>query len=203
MSSLEPSKQELRAEARALRDALGAAYRAEASEAAAAHLEALRLPSARVALFSRRGSEIDASPLESRLERAGALVSYPRVSGHDLAFAAAFQRALVPAGFGLLEPPADAPSVEAEDFDWILVPGLAFAASTGHRLGYGKGYFDRTLGALLAQPKRPLFVGYAFQVQVVERLPTRPHDVPVDLLITEAGVRAFSAEGRRRLRSDA
>lgn len=196
MSSLAEQKTELRRAAEAARDALSPAFRAQAGQAAAQRLCALGLPSARVALFSGRGSEIDPAPLEAALEAAGARAAYPRVQGRALRFAMAWRRGLVPGVFGLLEPPDDAPAVDPAVLDWILVPGLVFASSTGHRVGYGKGYFDRALAPLLDRQPGPLFVGYAFEAQLRERVPQGPHDVPVDLLVTEARALAFSDRGR-------
>jgi 5-formyltetrahydrofolate cyclo-ligase len=66
----------------------------------------------------------------------------------------------------------------------MLVPGLAFAAD-GHRLGYGKGFYDSALAALKG-PVIPL--GVAFELQRCEHLPTEPDDMPVQGLATEAGI---------------
>ena len=93
---------------------------------------------------------------------------------------------LVPASFGLLEP---LPSVVADperhcapaDVDLFLVPGLAFDPAGG-RIGYGKGYYDRLLGA--AGPGA-VFLALAFECQMVEHVPMLPHDVAVHLVMTE------------------
>lgn len=199
MSSLNEQKAALRAAAQRARDRLPPEARTQASRAAAARLSALGLPSRRVALFSSRGSEIDPAPLEAGLEAAGAQVTYPRVEGPALAFYLAWRRGLAPGGFGLLEPGPGAARLAPSELDWILVPGLLFAASTGHRLGYGKGYFDRALAPLADGRAAPLFVGYAFEAQLRDQVPHGPHDVPVDLLVTEARVRGFSARAGRFL----
>ncbi len=199
MSSLSAQKSALRDRAKKTRDELTELHRVAASSAAAERLLALGLPSARVALFSSRGSEIDPRPLESALRQTGALVAFPRVEGSELCFAAAFSETLVPGGFGLLEPSADAPLVEPASLELILVPGLLYSGSTGHRIGYGKGYFDRALGALVGDPSRPLFVGYAFERQIEPSVPFEATDIPVDLLVTEARVIPFSPLGHARV----
>jgi 5-formyltetrahydrofolate cyclo-ligase len=85
---------------------------------------------------------------------------------------------------GILEPdPARCSSVDPGLIDLVLVPGVVFDRR-GFRLGYGGGYYDR----LLASLPRAVRVGLAFSLQVVEELPVLPHDLPVDVLVTEDGV---------------
>ncbi|HMO15517.1 MAG TPA: 5-formyltetrahydrofolate cyclo-ligase [Pirellulaceae bacterium] len=89
--------------------------------------------------------------------------------------------------FGLLEP---APQFRKQaelhaditEMDVIIVPGVAFDRHTCHRIGYGKGYFDRFLAAA---PASVLKVGVAFECQLFESIPTDEHDVPVDVVVTE------------------
>ena len=73
----------------------------------------------------------------------------------------------------------------------IVVPAIMLAPLVGfdpacYRLGYGGGYFDRTLAAL--QP-RPLAVGVGFEMQALATIYPQPFDVPMDLVVTETGVR--------------
>ena len=67
--------------------------------------------------------------------------------------------------------------------DVVVVPGLAFTAD-GHRLGQGGGWYDRFLVRL---PERVLTVGVGFAEQLVDALPVEPHDVPLDLIVTDDG----------------
>lgn len=67
------------------------------------------------------------------------------------------------------------------DLDVVLVPGVAFDLF-GYRLGHGSGYYDRFLARL---PKSVRKVGLAYHWQMVEQLPREPHDIPVDLVVTE------------------
>jgi 5-formyltetrahydrofolate cyclo-ligase len=72
----------------------------------------------------------------------------------------------------------------------LIVPLLAFDAR-GYRLGYGGGFYDRTLAGLRA--KRPvLAVGFAFAAQEVAEVPTDATDQRLDAVVTERGVRAFA-----------
>lgn len=79
-----------------------------------------------------------------------------------------------------------------------LVPPVAFD-DAGYRLGYGGGYFDRTLAA--ARP-RPIAVCVAYELQRVASTHPQPHDLPMDFIVTEAGVRAVDAAGARRVGED-
>jgi len=87
----------------------------------------------------------------------------------------------VPGPFGILEPAAGRRLPPAElPWDLALVPGLAFDR-LGRRIGFGKGYYDR----LLSERAAPR-IGLAFSFQLIQRVPTLPHDVPVDLVVTES-----------------
>ena len=67
--------------------------------------------------------------------------------------------------------------------DLLLVPVNGFDAR-GYRIGYGGGYFDRTL----AQADRPVAVGIGFEVARLEDVQPAAHDLPLELIITEAGI---------------
>ena len=83
---------------------------------------------------------------------------------------------------GLGHPRADAGRAEV-DPDILLVPLLAFDR-TGHRIGYGAGYYDMTIAALRAR-KPIIAVGIAFAAQEIAEVPTTPRDARLDLVLTE------------------
>lgn len=90
---------------------------------------------------------------------------------------------LVPSGkFGILEP-IEAMNIAHKNIDLVLVPGIAFD-SEGHRIGYGFGYYDR----FLAKVPKAIKIGLAFDFQVVDKIPSEAHDVPIDLVVTEERV---------------
>jgi len=96
---------------------------------------------------------------------------------------------LAPGTLGILEPKAELRvqsdrHIAVEEVDLFVVPGLAFDRHGG-RLGYGKGYFDRLLSD--ARPDA-LLAAVAFECQLFDAVPMLPHDVCVDLVITEAGL---------------
>ena len=73
----------------------------------------------------------------------------------------------------------------------VVTPSVVLAPLVGfdracYRLGYGGGYFDRTLAALVP---RPLAIGIGFSLQELETIHPQPFDVPMDLIVTEAGTR--------------
>ena len=70
--------------------------------------------------------------------------------------------------------------------DLIVIPGVGFDHS-GHRLGHGRGHYDRLL-----KKTRGYKVGLAFEEQLVPELPVEAHDVPVDLLITDQNLLYFT-----------
>lgn len=89
---------------------------------------------------------------------------------------------------GLREPAAAAPCLAPEEISALvqiaLLPGLAFARHTRHRLGYGGGFFDR-FRALHPQVRA---VGVGFACQVLDAVPHDERDIPMDLLVTEEGL---------------
>lgn len=69
----------------------------------------------------------------------------------------------------------------------MIVPLLAFDAR-GHRLGYGGGYYDRTLAQLRQQRGRVLAIGFGFAAQELPAVPAGPTDARLDFIVTEAGI---------------
>jgi 5-formyltetrahydrofolate cyclo-ligase len=73
----------------------------------------------------------------------------------------------------------------------LLVPLLGFDAE-GYRLGYGGGYYDRTLASLV---KKPLAIGIGYELGRLQTIYPQPHDIPMDAIITEAGISRFRFRG--------
>jgi 5-formyltetrahydrofolate cyclo-ligase len=78
--------------------------------------------------------------------------------------------------------------LKSEEIDLFLVPGVAFDR-TGNRLGRGGGYYDRML-ALSTAPR----IGICFHFQLLDQLPTEPHDVPVQIIITDKTVKRLKED---------
>lgn len=95
---------------------------------------------------------------------------------------------LEPGSFGVLEPKLTCRRmVPATKAELIVVPGVAFDLS-GHRLGRGKGYYDRFLQKVSSSNPGTRFIGLAYEFQVLNDLPHTPGDVPVHKVVTEKRV---------------
>lgn len=86
--------------------------------------------------------------------------------------------------FGIRTPLEPAETVNPEDIDVVLTPGLGFTAQ-GCRLGRGKGYYDR----FLPRCTKAVPMGIGYEVQVVKELPVNAHDAKIRYLCTETGLR--------------
>src|SRR5690242_1682530 len=178
------SKQELRIAARERRFGLkDPAF----AEALARHAESLGIAKGTVVGgYHALPDEANPALLLERLVELGCHIAFPRVAGKGLPLE--FHRVpdgevLAPGVFGIHEPmdiwPRAVPQL-------LLVPLLAFDAE-GHRLGYGGGFYDRTI-ALLKVPA----IGIAYAGQEADSLPRQPHDRSLDMVLTEQGIRRFS-----------
>ena len=161
---------------------------ARAADAVAAHgLGFLRLPQRRAVVsgFSSLPDEFRAWPLLRRLHAEGHALAMPVMQGKSLPLvfrAWAPGDAMDKVVWGIAEPKADKPVLEP---DIVLVPLLAFDA-TGRRLGYGGGYYDRTLRGLRAR-KRIVAVGLAYDEQQVDAVPHLDYDERLDWVLRPSG----------------
>jgi 5-formyltetrahydrofolate cyclo-ligase len=151
----------------------------EACRHVAAFCEARGIHS--VAAFWPLGSEIDLRPLLDAHPFWTFL--FPRIEEKAPPRLSWGPRPLGPGAWGLQEPltaPHAVPPVQL-----MLVPGLAFAAD-GHRLGYGRGFYDAVLPGLAPGV---ITLGAGFRIQQCERVPADPGDVPVMGFVDEGGIR--------------
>lgn len=142
-------------------------------------------------------SEFDCRPRVSRLIASGVQACLPRVMAADavLAFCAWQPDSKMLIDRYGIHYPADCILLTP---DVLLMPVNAFD-SAGYRIGYGGGYFDRTLAALAAQSLQPVTIGVGFELARVASIFPAPHDIPVDAVVTEAGVELFSPRLRERV----
>ena len=146
-------------------------------------------PHAIVSGYWPMGDEADPRALMTALATRGHALALPRVEKKHAPLV--FHRwregeALVTHKFGMSEPHVDREVVVP---DAVLVPLLAFDAD-GYRLGYGGGFYDRTLESLRANHKIGA-IGIAYAGQEIEAVPHESHDHRLDAVLTENGVRQF------------
>lgn len=192
-AALVERKRALRRELLRRRGALDASAQATASRAVAwAALAGLPWRSRpKVSLFWSLAGEIDTAPLLHSLHWLGATPLLPRMAGfgRPLAFFAWTPGMALKAGpMGVMEPVGEGAPVLP---DLVLAPLLAFDRRGG-RLGYGAGFYDRTFHDLAARDCRPMRIGFAFADQEVPEVPMDGTDVPLEGVVTEAGVQFFA-----------
>ncbi len=185
-------KRAARTRALARRAAAFAAHGATAGARLAEHgLAFLELaPASVVSGFSAIRDEIDPGALLARLHAEGHRLALPAMQGkgQPLVFRAwAPGDAMGNATWGIAEPLPDKPAV---DPDVVLVPLLAFDAR-GLRLGYGGGFYDRTLARLRAV-KPIVAVGIAYDELEVDAVPHLDYDQPLDWVLTPSGPKPCS-----------
>jgi 5-formyltetrahydrofolate cyclo-ligase len=159
-----------------------------AANAVSAHVLAqIKLaPQAVVGGYWPIGTELDVRPLMTALHERGHMCGLPAVQrGKPLTFHRWRPKdRLVPGRFNILVPDQSVAVVEP---DVLLMPLLAFDAR-GMRIGYGGGYYDRTIPAI--RSRKPLLtVGVAYAAQEVSRVPTDQFDQRLDWIVTETAAR--------------
>jgi 5-formyltetrahydrofolate cyclo-ligase len=185
----EAAKAALRVAAKAARAEARARHGAGAEAAIAACGIGFAFPGAGagrvVSVYLPIGEEIDPLPLAGRLRAEGWRTALPVMVGKDrpLVFRAWESGDPLEARmWGIREPAADRPALEP---DLLLVPLLAFDAA-GWRLGYGGGYYDRSLAGLRAR-KPAVAIGLAFDEQRVDAVPHSDYDQRLDWVLTPRG----------------
>jgi 5,10-methenyltetrahydrofolate synthetase len=138
--------------------------------------------------------EFDARSFVTELQQRGARAVLPAVvaKAQPLEFREWWPGVAMVNGVYDLPVPAGTSSLTP---DLLLIPALG-VGSRGDRLGYGGGYFDRTLAALRPQP---IAVGLAFELSRIPTIEPQAHDVFMDFMVTEAGIEAAVPGGLKRL----
>jgi 5-formyltetrahydrofolate cyclo-ligase len=140
-----------------------------------------------VSAYWPMGDELDPRPLMARLHQAGHVIGLPVVvaKGAPLIFRAWTPATrFVPGGFKTQVPEPGAAEVLP---DVLIVPLLAFDA-VGYRLGYGGGFYDRTLETLRVSA-RVQAIGFGYEGQCVDAVPRADYDQPLDAIVTEQSFR--------------
>jgi 5-formyltetrahydrofolate cyclo-ligase len=134
-----------------------------------------------VALYSPINNEVATEQIFTAAKKLKKKIYYPRVTGDEFGFfEVSTLNELVRGFLGVSEPVSEAENSIAE-LDLVVVPGVAFDLQ-GHRLGYGRGFYDRRL---VEKPTETVSVGLCFNLQLCELLPVEPHDQTLDFIATE------------------
>ncbi len=169
---------------RCLRQALTEESRVQKSRAV---MEALLcLPQYRQAeqilIYVSVGAELSTREVILQALSDGKKVFCPKVEGKTMEFYRIFSlQDLSPGCRNIPEPMGNTPRCEKKGRTLVVVPGSAFDRS-GHRIGYGGGYYDRYLGRFSADEK-PCFVGVCFDCQLAENIRPLSHDIAMDLVL--------------------
>lgn len=87
--------------------------------------------------------------------------------------------------YGILEPSIEAPHIDPNELDLIVVPGVAFDRNGG-RMGYGAGFYDRYLKKINKENMNKIVkLALAYELQMLDKVPMNEQDIPVDYIITE------------------
>ena len=178
------AKNDLRKRLRKRLRGMTKAWRAEASAqlcALVARQQVWREAKA-VLFYAALPDEIDLRPLLEAALAEGRTAALPRFSAETGAYEACqiedFSRDCAPGKFGVQEPSARCRRIALNLLDLALVPGVGFDAA-GHRLGRGRGYYDRLLARVAGTR-----CGVAFDEQMTTEIPAGPHDITLNCIIT-------------------
>lgn len=193
MTDLVDLKKQARTEAMAIRKTAYFELRETAPLLLASHPfpVLLKIGQQSVSAFYPYQSEIDTRPLLGKLSGEGWTTCLPIVLGKNLPLE--FRRWLpgeptIPGIWGIPRPPETSPEVEP---DVLVIPLLSFDRK-GYRLGYGGGFYDRTLEKLRTR-KKIIAIGVGYATQEVDHVPVGPHDQPLDYILTEKEVISIRA----------
>lgn len=143
-----------------------------------------------VGLYSPFMNEVQTEQVARRALADGKHLAFPRITGDTMQFVTVTDPAdMAPGAFGIPEP-VGGEVLGLGSIDLLVVPGVAFDLA-GHRLGYGKGYYDRMLGDCADTLER---IGFAYEFQLVDRLPVAGHDCRLTQLVTEQRLLRFPIE---------
>jgi 5-formyltetrahydrofolate cyclo-ligase len=144
-----------------------------------------------ILLYAPMPGELDVALLWPDALSAGKSLCFPRFVPATGIFEARLVQDpvgdLLPGAFGIREPTSTAVVLPFNRLDLVLVPGLGFTPD-GHRLGRGRGYYDRLLADVPG-----LKCGVGFDQQLVDTIPCEPHDIILDCVLTPT--RRFGLDG--------
>ena len=181
------NKNELRQKYRALRDSFGEEFISAASQRACENIQKNKefINADIILLYYPTKNEISPLPLFEICLKMGKTVAFPvcQKDGTNLIFKKVTSLDMLsPSNFGIFEPNEDCETVDLTKNTLCITPALVFSKD-GHRLGYGKGYYDRFLINFIGTS-----TGFSYSALVCDTLPHDKHDIPLNMIITESEV---------------
>lgn len=195
---MQDEKKQLRARLRTLRRSLSQAAVEEKSRLIFAQLSVcMPFQQAKtIALYSADENEVQTETIWHEAVRQNKAVYYPRITTDkaNLEFVRRLpDQQLVPGMFGILIPPGNDLLTSVSETDVVLTPGVGFD-HYGHRLGRGRGYYDRAFRGVLAGALR---IALAYESQLVSAIPTAANDESVHFIATETRLIHCVVESQR------
>ena len=181
MSPIE-TKAELRQKIRTALGKISLAVRLVESLELCARLEPQLQSAHAILFFAPRPDELDVWPLLEKLLPAKKICALPAFDPAAQSYSSRrvlnLETDIATGKFGISEPRPECETIPLDQFDLVLVPGLAFDPG-GNRLGRGRGFYDRILAAASG-----VKCGVAYDFQLLEKIPVEPHDAPVNFIFT-------------------
>lgn len=145
-------------------------------------------PHSSIAAFWPIGEEVDIKPLLTQLDKEGYKICLPKVIEKNAPLRFYYWTSDAPMGIGHFNIPEPLMTEEVLFMpDLIITPLLGFTRQ-GDRLGYGKGYYDRTLGHWIRQGLHPYTIGVSWNEGIIEEnYQPADHDVPLKNILTPSG----------------
>ena len=176
------TKAELRERIRAALAKISLAVRLVESLELCARLEPQLQSAHRILFFAPLADELDVWPLLEKLLPARKICALPAFDSAAQLYSARrvknLETDIVTGKFGVSEPLPECEAIPLEQFDLVLVPGVAFDGG-GNRLGRGRGFYDRILAAASG-----VKCGVAYDFQLLDQIPTEAHDARVNFIFT-------------------
>ena len=177
------TKEELRRSVRRLKQQYTPAQLEELSQAVIARLRPRLVEAQTILAYYSLPDEVCTRQLIDELIAEGKTVLLPKVldAGRMELRRYTGPHDLTEGAYGIMEPVGE-PFTDYALIDIALIPGMAFDAA-GHRLGRGRGYYDRFLNSQWSMVNGQWLIGLCFDFQKVPVLPSDDHDIPVDIVI--------------------
>ena len=187
------TKNELRQKYRALRDSFGEEFISKASYSTSNNLQKIEefVKADIVLLYYPTKNEISPLPIFEICLKMGKTVAFPvcQKESTTLMFKKVTSLDMFsPSSFGIFEPNEECEIIIPTEKTICITPALLFSKD-GHRLGYGKGYYDRFL-----KDFNGISIGFSYSDCVLDFIPHNAHDIPLDMIITESEVLKIAQE---------